>query len=100
MLIALVSVSIATPAQAKIDPFDGIPHATIEVNGKSYSFPIGTDMSGRERSNDVYYLKKLLKGDSEARDMFLGGESERSFFIGRETPKWIKVTKNDVIVIE
>jgi hypothetical protein len=82
------------------DSLDGVQQATIQIHGKLYTFPIGSDESGRDRSNDVYYLKKAMKGDEDAMDIFLGGRSERLFFIGRENPLWLKVSRSNIEVVE
>ena len=70
-----------------IEAFDGVQIQTIIVEGKSYEVPVGNE----ERKNDIYYLKKAMKHDQEALDMFLGGEPSRLFYIGKEEPLWIDV---------
>lgn len=100
--IALVSAFILTLSSSAfaIGAFDGVEHATIEVDGKEYYFPIGLDEGGRDRSGQVYFLKKALNGDKEALDMFLGGEREKMFYIGRETPLWLRVSHEKIEVIK
>ena len=96
MVALFLATSLAqTLAFAAIDPFDGMEMATIEVDGQSVTFPVGND----ERKNQIYYLKKAIKGDKEAREVFMGGSDEKWFFIGRELPLWLKVTATDMEVI-
>ncbi len=93
-----ISLFSSNPAQtfAVIDAFEGIEMATITVKGKEVTFPIAND----ERKNQIYYLKKSLNGDKEAREIFMGGEKEKWFFIGKHTPLWLKVTEDDVEIID
>lgn len=83
---------LASPAYAQIE---GVDYATVDVKGERLWFPVGN----LEREQDVYYLKKLLNGDVEAREVFLGGYEERWFFIGDEKPKWLKITQDSEEVI-
>ena len=83
-------------AIAEINIFEGIEMATLEINGENITFPIGDTT----RKNDIYYLKKALKGDQDAMDMFLGGSNERWFFVGIETPLWLRVDKSGAKVIK
>jgi hypothetical protein len=73
------------PASARLS----VDYATIEVNGETIEFPIGNP----GRTNDVYYLKKALNGDKEAREVFLGGASSKWFYIGEYEPLWLYVDK-------
>jgi len=74
---------------------EGVEYAKVKVEGKVYDFPIGN----KERKQDVYYLLKAMNGDKEAREVFLGGEKERYFFIGDETPLWLVVdTKSEKVI--
>lgn len=75
-----------TNAFARID---GVEYAELSIGGQAIEFPIGND----ERKADIYYLKKALNGDNEAREIFLGGGDERLFFVGDDTPRWLKITK-------
>ena len=88
-ILFILSILIASPALA-IEAFDGIHMQDIVVDGKIYQVPLGNE----ERRSDVYYLKKALKGDSEALSIFLGGASERLFYIGQYEPLWLKVDSN------
>ena len=97
---ALASVSTLSHAREGYDPFDGVEHATITVNGEDIRFPIGLDESGQSRKMDVYILKKALGGDKDAMDMFMDGKEERWFFIGRETPLWLRVTKEGCKIVK
>jgi hypothetical protein len=88
----LISIAICTSGWAQLP----CEHVDIKVHGVTYTVPVGNNA----RKNDLYYLKKALKGDEDARDVFLGGEKERWFGIGEETPLWIKVTKDDEEVVK
>jgi hypothetical protein len=84
----LFSGSCATiPALAQVEAFSGIQMQKITVQGKSYEVPVGNE----QRKNDLYYLKKAMKHDQEALEIFLGGEKERLFYIGKEEPVWLSV---------
>lgn len=63
---------------------------------KEYEVPIGS----KDRQNDLFYIKKALNGDREAREMFLGGEDERIFYIGEHSAKWLTITKTNQFVTE
>ena len=93
---ALASAFLVSVANAEVNIFEGIEMATIEVSGKEYTFPVG-DI---DRKNDIYYLKKGLAGDKAALEMFLGGAKEKWFYIGIDTPLWLKVTKDKAEVIK
>ena len=80
-------------ASAKIE---GVQYAEVVINGNPVHFPIGND----ERKNDVFYLKKALNGDKEAREIFLGGQKERMFFIGEYEPLWLKVSESSEEIIK
>lgn len=69
--------------------------AQIVVDGKEYEFPVGGD----ERAMQILLIKKAINGDKEAREMFLGGADEKLFFIGKEGPLWLKVTKDGMEVL-
>ena len=75
---------------------DGVEKATLEVNGLSYTFPVG----GVERKADIFYLKKAINGDKEAREMFMKGREEEWFFIGDDSPLWLHVTRNSMTVVD
>lgn len=81
-------------AFTKIHP--DVEYATVKIHGKDISFPIGND----QRKNDVYYLKRLLHGDRDAREIFLGGEKVRYFPIGDTFARWVKVTNHTEEVID
>ena len=68
--------------------FDDVEKATLTIHGKEITFPIGNV----ERKQDVYLLKRALAGDNEAREMFLGGNKDKWFFVGTESPVWLKVS--------
>ncbi len=67
----------------------GVKHVRIEVNGASYSVPVGNE----EREQDLYMIKKALSGDTIAREMFLGEKDERYFFIGSDSPLWLRIDR-------
>lgn len=72
------------------DAVDLVRKASIEVNGKEYSFPVGNG----ERPNEVYLLKKAIRGDKEALEMIMQGKDEQFFYIGDDHPRWL-VIKQD-----
>ena len=96
VLILTVLSLVSIPTHAEYNPWEGVEMATIKVNGDAYEFPVG----GRERKDDIYYLKKGMNGDKEAMDMFLQGKDERMFFIGKDYPLWLKVTMDKMEVIK
>lgn len=91
-----LGISLSVSAHAAIDPFEGVEMGTLELEGKTYEFPIvpeaGKGMAVSK--NDLYYLKKALQGDKDAREIVMGGASEKWLYIGRESPRWI-LMKND-----
>ena len=91
----LVSALLVTPARAEFEAFDGVELITLEIDGAEYVTPVGN----RERKESIYYLKKGLRGDREAMEMFLMGQSERVFFVGMENPLWIKVNMDGAEII-
>lgn len=93
---SLALLLLSTPLDAAVGAFDNIEFATIEVKGEEIRFPIGN----KERKQEVYYLKKALRGDMEAREVFMGGAKEKFFFVGVETPLWLKMTESDVEIIK
>lgn len=92
----LAAVCIATPSNAEIDNWSGVSTTTITIGGIEYPCTIGNE----ERKSDIYFLKKAIKGDEEAREMFLQGQDSRMFFIGTTEPLWIKVTETSIEVIK
>lgn len=94
-VLFLALVSVASPSHAVIGAFDGIEMATVSVNGEDVTFPLGNT----ERKQDAYYLKKAVKGDQEALEIFLGGQDERHFYIGLESPRWLIVRKDSTMEI-
>lgn len=80
-LLTLVSISSSYAVEA----FEGIDIQKIVVSGQVYEVPVGN----RDRKDDIYYIKKAMKGDREALEMFLGGNDSRIFYIGKESPVWL-----------
>src|SRR3990167_2608219 len=87
----ILSLMICTSAYAVED----VRKADLTINGVTYSFPVGT----KEREMDVYWLKKFADGDTAARDMFLQGEDMKIMYIGDDSARWLKVTKDTMEVI-
>src|SRR3990167_10034550 len=92
-LLILTLAVLAANGHADIDPFDGMEQGVILVNGVNYKFPIIPE-AGKGfavSKTDLYYLKKAFDGDPTAREVILGGEKERIFYIGRERPRWLVI---------
>lgn len=83
MLTVLVGLSISTPSWA----IEGVEKATLLIDGVEYTFPIG----GPDREMDIFWLKKALKGDEDALDMFMGKHPDGYFWIGDDFPVWLRV---------
>lgn len=98
LLASLLAVFISTPLSAKeaFNVWNGVEMVTLNVKGHEYRFPAGD----RERKESIYWLKKALKGDKDALEMFLGDAKEKMFYIGTDSPLWLKVTRNTVEVIK
>ena len=76
---------------------EGVGYTEIKVNEETYSVPIPNHKTG----NDFYFLKKALNGDTEAREMLLGGQDERFFFVGDiGVVRWLRLTMTDAEVME
>lgn len=86
ILLILLGVLISSNASA----VDLVRKATLEVDGKEYTFPVGLG----DRKEDVYMLLKASKGDEVALSMFMQGQDERLFFIGDDVPTWVRVHSN------
>ena len=83
---------IPSLAWAKLE---GVEYTTIEVNGESYDIPL----ANKDYEHDIYMLKKALRKDKEALEIFVGNNDHKDFFIGDENPRWIRVYKDgDAIV--
>lgn len=91
IVILAIMLSLCSVAEARL-PVD---YATVTINGEEIEFPVGN----KERREEVFYLKKALNGDKEAREVFLGGKDEKWFFIGEESAKWLKITKDSELVV-
>jgi len=48
----------------------------------------------------MYYLKKALDGDKQAREILLGNNQERYIYIGDETPLWLVLSYHGARVVE
>lgn len=96
--ILSLTVILSSPAKADIrtNPFEGVEMATINLNGKEIEFPVGD----KDRRDKIYYLKKAMNGDKEAREVFMEGKKEMWFFVGKENPLWLKVTSDKVELID
>ena len=84
----LIISTIALSSQAWA--VDLVRKATLEVDGKEYTFPIGKD----DRKEEVYLLLKAAEGDKLALKLFMQGQDERLFFIGDDIPTWVRVHSN------
>lgn len=88
MMVGLSSTDIARAETYNV--FDHVEKASLTVNGKEITFPIGNV----ERKQDIFLLKKALGGDKDARELFLSGSQDKWFFVGTETPIWLHVMQN------
>lgn len=95
-LFVLTAVLLFIPLAKATDAFEGIDFVDIVIKDTHYSVPVGN----LDRKNEIYYIKKALEGDKVAREIFLGGQKERLFFIGIETPLWLKITENSQEVVK
>lgn len=94
MTIALAGLLNTSLCEARLD---GIPYLEVEIKGKKYEVPA----INAEAKNDLYYLKKALAGDAAAREVFLGGQDKRAYFIGDgDAYRWLYVTPNDEWIAE
>ena len=78
----LLMLILSTSAHAK---FEGVKYTTINVNGVEYEVP----QANKEYTSELFYLKKALRGDKEALEIFLGGNNPRIFFIGDDYARWL-----------
>ena len=101
LILSAILLFTATQSNA-IDPFAGIESVDLEIGGKHYLVPVVPEAGkGYAMSkNDAYYFKKMIRGDEEAREVLMGNLDEKWFFIGRETPVWLKITKYTEEVFE
>lgn len=84
--IILSLLLLCSSAYAEIE---GVEHAELTIGERVVRFPVGD----AQRKQDIYFLKKAIAGDNDAREMFLAGDNEKYFFIGEHSPLWLKVTK-------
>lgn len=90
-LILAVSFFITSSSYA----IDGIPNIDLEINGVLYKVPA----ANKDYEQDLYMLKKALKGDRDALEILLKGKDECLFYIGNESPKWLLITKNEFKIL-
>lgn len=92
VLSLLLSLTFLTPAFAiKAE------YTTFTVNGITYNVPI----PNKNTREDFYLLHKALDGDKFARQMLLGNERTRYFYIGDDDAvRWLILTHENVRVIE
>ena len=84
--IILLALVLSTSTASAVDK---VRKATIEVDGKEYTFPIAIG-----KQDDVYMLLKAKEGDKVALDMFMQGLDERLFYIGDDSAVWLRVQSN------
>lgn len=73
----------------------GVVNVDIEIEGKTYNVPC----ANRDHSQEIYYLRKALSGDTDAYEMLVGNSEVKWIFIGQYEPLWAKVTKYKVEVV-
>ena len=94
-LLTAIAISLAFIV-SDANAIEGVEKVTLNISGKEYLVPVG-DMY---RKNDLYYLKKYLDGgDTTSLEFFLGTEPFRVFYIGDDSPAWVKVSKSGVELI-
>ncbi len=75
----------------------GSEYVKFKINGKSYLAPV----PNKDVKNDFFYLRRALAGDKLAREFLLGEKEEKFIFIGDvAVNRWVRLTQNDVKVIE
>lgn len=89
ILFGMVVLLTLVGSSSAYEGFDGVERVRITVGSKDYLVPVGNN----DRRNDLFYIKKALNGDKEAREVFLAGEDERAFFIGDYKPSWLVISK-------
>lgn len=93
LIISLLAASISN-AEAKIE---GVSYTEIQVGGRVYEIPLGN----KSFEQDIYWVKKAIKGDEEAREILLGGQDKRQIYIGDDTGvRWLTITKTSEYVTE
>ena len=86
--LILLFLLISNTAYARIE---GVEYTFLEVNGITYDLPIGNP----DQKNELFYIKKALKGDKDALDILIGKEEEGVFWIGDESPRWLRLSRTD-----
>lgn len=74
----------------------GVEMVDITVNGETVSVPIGNN----QRRGEIYLLKKALKGDKDAREVFMGGENPKFYYIGADSPLWLKMDSDSEEIVK
>lgn len=76
---------------------DGVDYIDFNIKGKTYSAPI----PNKETRQTFRELKEALNGDELSREFLLGGQEMKMIYIGDVgVIRWVKVTKDDIDVIE
>lgn len=96
MLICSSAHADKTDLLDKNGHINGINYTALEVNGKTYDVP----MANPEYVQELYYLKRAMKGDKDALDLFLRGGKERWIPIGDIKPVWLKVTSDGIFEVK
>ena len=85
--LILLFLLIANTAYARIE---GVEYTFIDVGDKRYELPIGNP----EQKNEIYHIKKALKGDEDSMDILIGTQEEKVFWIGDEHPRWLNLRRD------
>lgn len=83
---SILLLLLCASAHAKIE---GVAYTDITVNGKTYEVP----MANKEYVADLILVKKMLRGDREARELLLSKYPDGWFFIGDEGPRWLRFSE-------
>lgn len=76
---------------------EGVDYIKFEIKGITYDVPI----PNKEARQSFYELQEVLGGNEAKRQFLLGGNDTKMIFIGDiGVVRWVKVTKNDISVIE
>lgn len=76
---------------------DGADYVGLSVKGVKYEIPI----PNKTIKQEFYLIKKALAGDSIAREIILGTNEEKYYFIGDVgIVRWLVITKTDEYVTE
>lgn len=86
---------ITTPSFARDKRFRDVEYTNLIIKGVEYQVPIANN----NRKNDLYFLKKALSGDKDAREIFLGGLDKRYFPIGDTKVIWLVVDQETEYIL-